>query len=206
MRIIFLGDSPTVSTGFSRCTVAACNALHAAGHEVIVLGINHKGDPADFPYKIYPCRQPLDGGHDDYGASRLCVFVDRFRPDVVCILQDPWNIKPHFDALDKFFKDDPETVPPIVGWLAVDSRNQLAKPLNRLAGVAVWTPFAGKELEKGGYGGSWWTVPLGVDSYFSPRDRDESRDKVGIPRDRFVVGVVGRLQTRKQRVIELTIR
>lgn len=198
MKCIFVGDSPTVSTGFSRCTTAACDALHFAGHEVIVIGINHKGDPSDFPYKIYPCRQSLDGGYDDYGVSRLCVFIERFRPDVVCILQDPWNIKPHFDALDKFFKDDPDIVPPVVGWLAVDARNQLAKPLNRLAKVAVWTAFGGRELERGGYHGEWWTVPLGVDPYFFPRNRRESRDKVGIPQDRFVIGLVGRLQTRKR--------
>lgn len=204
VKIIFLGDSPTVSTGFSRCTVAACDTLHAAGHEVIVLGINEKGDPRDeFPYKIYPCKQPLDGGSDEYGAGRLCVFIDRFRPDVVCILQDPFNIKPHFDALDKFFKDDPETVPPIVGWLAVDSCNQLAKPLNRLAHVAVWTFFAGRELVKGGYEGGWSIVPLGVDSNFYPRDKAASRELVGLPQDAFVVGVVGRLQTRKR--IDITL-
>lgn len=202
MKVVFVGDSPAVSTGFSRCTKAACDALHAAGHEVIVLGINHPGDyydPATIPYPIFRAHQPWDGGHDAHGAGRLPVLLARHRPDIVCILQDPWNIKPYFDAIDKGFEGLDYTVPPIAAWLAVDSKNQFAKPLNRLASVAVWTQFAGKELEKGGYHGPWWTIPLGVDhQLYYPRDKAESRRLTGITESGFFVGVVGRNQHRKR--------
>lgn len=199
MRVIVVGDSPVVSTGFSRCTESACNALLAAKHEPIVLGINHHADPHDFPYAIYPCIQPLDQGRDAFGTSRLPVMIDRLRPDVVLILQDPWNCKPYFDVLDRYFADEPSVVPPIVGWLAVDAKNMLAKPLNRLAHVIVWTQFGVNELRAGGYEGPISIVPLGVDhDVFYPRDKAAARKAIGIEGDEFIIGVVGRNQPRKR--------
>jgi D-inositol-3-phosphate glycosyltransferase len=198
MKVLIVGDSPTVSTGFARCTLAACEGLLAAGHRPIVLGINEFGGPNSFPFDIHPCIHPLDQGRDAFGCSRLPLLIDRERPDVVLILQDGWNIAAYFSVLDSYFKDAPELVPPICGWIAVDSKNQLAKPLNRLAHVMVWTQFGADELKAGGYEGSTAIVPLGVDhSVFYPRDKAESRKQIGIDEGLFVVGGVGRNQHRK---------
>lgn len=199
MRCIIVGDSPTVSTGFSRCVKAAADALHTAGHEVHILGMSYFGDPTpEFPYTIWPCVQPLDGSKEPMGTGRLPLLIDRLKPDVAVLCNDPWNVKGYFDVLDSYFKGVEHLIPPIVGWLAVDSTNQFAKPLNRLAHLAVWTKFAGKELVRGGYGGSYSIVPLGVDPHFYPRDKAESRRKIGLDENAYVVGMVGRNQTRKR--------
>lgn len=199
MRAIVVGDSPNVSTGFGRCTSAICDALLAAQHEPIVLGINEPGDPTDRPYKVFPCRQPFDSGFDAFGVSRLCVFVDRFKPDVVVIEQDGWNVGAYFNELDRYFKDSGVELPPVVGFIAVDSRNQLAKPLNRLTHVMVWTQFGADELAAGGYEGSTSIVPLGVDhEVFYPRDKAEARKAIGVDQDSFIIGCVGRNQPRKR--------
>lgn len=212
MKVLFVGDSPTVNTGFSRCTREVCNELIQLGHTVAVLGMGYAGDPHSYPYPIYPCVNRYDKCTSYGGEERLPFLVSRLGPDVIILLTDPWNVWDYINQLDKVKelcdKDNvPFTIPPIVGWLAVDSKNQKGEPLNRLAHLVVWTKFAGKELVKGGYGGDYSIVPLGVDtSIFYPRDKAESRAEIfgdNLPSNAFLVGVVGRNQPRKR--LDLTI-
>lgn len=203
-RVLWVGDCG-VSSGFARCTDSVCDELHASGWEVHVLALNHFGDKTRHPFQLWPCWQPLDGGRDGFGVGRLPRLTARLKPDVIVILNDPWNFGAYLDAL----KQLPEGVecPPVVGWVAVDAKNQAAEPLNGLAHVVTWTRFAAEELRAGGYKGEASIVPLGVDlDTFYPRDREGARATVlpnVIPRDAFVVGVVGRNQPRKR--LDLTI-
>lgn len=212
MRVLFVGDSPTVNTGFSRCTREVCNELVKSGHSVSVLGMGYAGDPHSYPYHIYPCVNRYDKCISYGGEERLPIMISRLNPDVVVILQDPWNVGPYFEQLDKVKElcdgeGIPFTIPPMVGWIAVDSKNQKGEPLNRLAHLVVWTEFAGKELVKGGYKGDYSIVPLGVDaSIFCPHDKHKSRQEIfghSIPLGAYIVGVVGRNQPRKR--LDLTI-
>lgn len=215
MRVIFVGDA-CVSTGFARCTHAACDAIHAAGHEVFVLGMNYHGDPHGHPYPVFPCVQPHDGGRDYFGVTRLPVLIERLRPDVVVLLNDPWNVAPYLDAYEGFLKERERQGmptaprPKFVAWLAVDAENQDGKPLNRLDHVAVWTAWAGNQLAKGGYGRGWYTIPLGVDSTWRPANSEErsAARRAVLPArladGAFVVGVIGRNQPRKR--LDLALR
>jgi glycosyltransferase involved in cell wall biosynthesis len=210
VKVLWVGDA-VVSTGFSRCTHAACDSLFLAGHEPHVLGINFHGDPTDYSYKVYPAIQPFDHGKDAFGVNRLPFLVDRIRPDVICLLNDPWNAPAYTAILDSYFKDEPSIIPPVCAWLAVDAKNIHGRPLNRLDHVMVWTKFAENELRVGGYEGSMSIVPLGVDhGTFYPRDKVESRKVVfealsqPLPDNAFIVGVVGRLQLRKR--VDLAIQ
>lgn len=214
MRVLFVGDSSTVSTGFSRCTREVCNELHRTGHDVSVLGLGYYGDPHPLPYDIYPCISPYDKCRSYFGEERLPILIGRLNPGIVVILQDPWNIPAYFSQLDKVKEycqkeNIPFTVPPVVGWIAVDSQNQKSEGLNRLGHLVVWTKFAGKELVKAGYGGGYSVIPLGVDtSIFYPRDKQESRAEIfgnlSLPVDAYIVGVVGRNQPRKR--LDLSIQ
>lgn len=212
MKVLWVGDAPTVSTGFARCTRAACGALHAAGHQVAVLGINESGDSqADasgwqlqqrYPYPIYVAQRRGKG--DLFGAQRLAVLASDLQPDVIVLLQDPWNVDEYFDSL----KEKGVEGIPVVGWLAVDAKNHpMSDELNQLAHIVTWTQFAIDELRKGGYTGTSSIVPLGVDtSVFKPGDRNEARLLIcppEVPMNAFIVGVVGRNQPRKR--IDLAI-
>lgn len=207
MRVIFVGDA-VASTGFARATHAVCDGLHAAGHEIHILGINYHADTHSYPYPIYRCIQPFDGGRDGFGVTRLLLLIERLEPNVVVLLNDPWNVNAYLQAIDGYVAARKEhgidiRVPPVVGFLAVDASNQHGEPLNRLAHVVVWTKFAESELRRGGYTGEMSVVPLGVDlDVFYPRDKSESR-KMTCPEDKvnddsFIVGVVGRNQPRKR--------
>lgn len=205
-RVLWVGDA-VVSSGFSKCTHAVCDHLHAQGWDVHVLGINHFGDRYPYNYPIYTCYQPFDGGRDGFGVTRLPRLVARLRPDVVVLLNDPWNVDAYIESL----KTDPATSDyfpsiKIVGWMAVDGKNQDGRPLNALSHVVTWTEFGRLELEKGGYIGPSSVVPLGVDtSLFCSHDRLASR-RMGqppLPESGFIVGVVGRNQPRKR--LDLTL-
>lgn len=201
MRVLWVGDA-IASTGFSRCTHAACDALHEAGHEVHVVGLNHWGDEHDYPYSIYPPYQPLDGGRDTFGVGRMARLAQRIKPDVIVLLNDPWNVEAYLDALEQVGLQET----PVVGWLAVDSKNQKGEPLSRLDHVVVWTEWAARELQRGGYEGTPSVVLLGVGREFQPTDRKRARAHVlpeGIPQDGYIVGVVGRNQPRKR--LDLTL-
>lgn len=212
MKVLFVGDSPTVSTGFAVCTRAACDALHARGHEVTVLGINawlSSASTRRYPYDIEPCIDPTDCGHEPTGTTRLPRLIDRLSPDVVVILQDPWNIPEYFTQCRKYGLDKSE-MPPVVGWLAVDSENQDGTAINELAAAFAWTKFGVNELRTGGATIPLDVVPLGVDlDTFKPRDRTLSRLDIfahmpELPQNAFIVGAVGRNQLRKR--LDLTIR
>lgn len=205
--VLWIGDA-VVSTGFARCTHAVCDGLHAAGWTVNVIGMGYYGDPHSYPYTIWPAIAPIDGCKSYGGEMRLPLLIDKLRPDVVVLLNDPWNVDGYFKYLSRV-RDEcviagslmPE-IPPIVGWIAVDACNQKAAPLNQLAHVVTWTQFGADELVKGGYKGPTSVVPLGVNrTVFYPRDKAESRRRC-LPRtwpaDAYVVGFVGRNQPRKR--------
>lgn len=204
MRVLWVGDA-VVSSGFAKCTHEVCNRLHSAGHEVVVLGINYFGDPHSYPYPILPCRQPLDCGYDAFGVSRLPIMIERAKPDVVVLLNDPWNVNGYMLEIVRLMGDNH---PPVVGWLAVDGKNQKGDQLNSLAHVITWTQFGAGELVRGGYHDAYDIVPLGVDtSLFHPTDKSLARSvacqNLNIPEDAFLIGCVGRNQPRKR--LDLTI-
>lgn len=56
-KILFLGDSPNVATGFGKVNRYVIKSLIEAGHQVEVVGLNWEGgyyDRKEFPYQIYP--------------------------------------------------------------------------------------------------------------------------------------------------------
>lgn len=211
--VLWIGDA-VVSTGFSRCTHAVCDHLHNSGWTVNVIGMGYYGDPHTYPYTVWPAIAPLDGCRSYGGEMRLPLLLDKLKPDVVVILNDPWNVDGYFTYLSQVRAECvsagslmPE-VPPVVGWLAVDAYNQKGGPLNQLAHVVTWTEFGRDELVKCGYKGPTSVVPLGVDrDIFHPRDKAESRRRClpsHVPSDAYIVGFVGRNQPRKR--LDLTIR
>lgn len=223
MRIIFCGDSPTVSTGFSIITREICGYLHSLGHEVIVLGLSYFGEPHSYPYPIYPCVDPLRKFRDPWGVMRLPHLMREIKPDIVILLNDPWNLKEYFESIRRYESSHGVVLDqiPIVGYLAVDSLNTSARDFSflpdyprdwnslYLSHLITWTEFGRDELIRGGWRGPCSIIPLGVDSgIFYPCDRLESRSMLGLDtektRDKFIVGVIGRNQTRKR--LDLAIK
>jgi D-inositol-3-phosphate glycosyltransferase len=195
-RLLWVGDAGCDS-GFARCTHRTLDTLKNL-YEVTVLGLNYRGDPHSYPYKMFPCWP----GGDMFGVKRIRALAEK--ADIVVIQNDPWNIPPYLKELDGLNI-------PIVGTLAVDSKNCRSArfKLNGLTRALFWTQFGLDEARKGGLTIPGGVVPLGVDlDVFSPGDHIAARRfAIGLPEEcvnGFIVGNINRNQPRKR--LDLTIR
>jgi glycosyltransferase involved in cell wall biosynthesis len=133
-------------------------------------------------------------------------MVTRIAPDLLVILNDPWNIKAYFDAMKDLSKD---LLPTTMGWIAIDAENNDFSDLGLLDQVVVWTEFARNEITKDAIVPPVSVVPLGIDlGTFNCELSQEQARKHAIPlelhNDAFVFGFVGRNQPRKR--IDLLLR
>lgn len=188
-RLLWVGDAVSTS-GFARCTHKTLDAFVDTWN-VAVLGLNYQGDPHRYPYAIYPCWP----GGDGFGVNRLPDLVERLKPDVVVVQNDPWNIEQYRAVV-------PTTVP-MMGAIAVDGKNCRGSELNGLDLAIFWTRFALDEARAGGFTGAGAVVPLGVDlDIYQPTPRAEARQQLAftdvVDPGSFVVGYVGRNQFRKR--------
>lgn len=172
MKVLWVGDA-CCDSGFSKSTHNTLPGFIRAGWEVAVVGLNHRGDPHDYPYKIYPAMVP---GSDMFGVRRLCEIVGKEKPDVVVFQNDPWNIPAYVAQIDRLKKR-----PYLVGAIAVDGKNCRGRDLNGLDHAIFWTRFAQNEAIDGGYTKDSSVIPLGVDlDVYSPGDRHDARVQLGV--------------------------
>lgn len=197
-KLLWIGDAACQS-GFAKCTHHTLEALRQTW-DVHVLGINYRGDPHSYPYPIYPAFVP---GGDLFGVHRVGDMIERVRPEMVVIQNDPWNIPAYMKKIKQF-----QTPPPVVGAIAVDGKNCRGTALNELDRAIFWTRFAQVQAERGGMKVPSGVVPLGVDlDLFTPGDRDTARTELELPaqlQGTFIVLNVNRNQPRKR--LDLTIQ
>lgn len=200
-KLLWIGDA-NCDSGFAKCTHYTLDTLRHH-FDVEVLGLNHPGDPHDYPYKIYPVVSAAGG--DFLGIRRIPMVLERVRPDVIVIQNDPWNI-PHYTKAIDAVKDVPRALR--VGAIAIDGKNCLGALMNGLDHAIFWTKFAQMEAIKGGFTKTSDVIPLGVDTkIYRPIPKAEARAYVGLPeslKDAFIIGNVNRNQPRKR--LDLTIR
>ncbi len=195
-RLLWIGDA-VASTGFSRITHGVCDVLKDKW-EVHVLGINYHGDPHEYPYPIWPARGLARA--DLFGVTRTAPLTTRLKPEVIIVLNDPWNVPAYMKKAGNC---------PVIASMAVDGLNCRGQEINGLMHAIFWTEFGASEAARGGYKGDSTVIPLGVDiETFTPGDRVESRAALRLPpriqRDAFIVGNINRNQPRKR--LDLTIQ
>lgn len=195
--VLWVADA-VVHTGFSRVTHNVLDYLQRSW-DVHLLGLNYLGDPHPYPYAIYPA---VIGG-DTWGIGRLKELIEKVKPDVIVINNDPWNI-----AL--YLKEIQDLPVPIVAYMPIDARNQMtARHLNPLALAIAYTDFGKRELKFGGYMGDTDVIPHGVDAnVYHPMDKIEARKALSFSKDvslnAFIFGNVNRNQPRKR--LDLTLQ
>lgn len=201
-RILYAGDVG-IQTGFGRVAEYLIPAL-AEDHEVHALAVNWAGDPNPMQQhcKMYPA---MAYGSDPFGSHRIAQVIQQVKPDLVWVTNDIWvalqlweKAKPFKESLGfKWFVYTP-----------IDSYGlfpNLAPPMMEWDGLATYTEFAKKELEKMGYTKPIRIIGHGTDfTKFFPLDKKECRKALGVPDDVFVVFNGNRNQPRKR--IDLTIK
>ena len=86
-RILVYADSPTAPTGFGRSARHVLFALHAAGHELVQLAVNHNpATTGEIPWRIYTPTRP----GDPYGLTDLPRILQSEMPfDLLWTTFDP---------------------------------------------------------------------------------------------------------------------
>lgn len=189
-KLLVIGDA-ACDSGFANVTHSLLSYLYHV-YDTHVLGVNYRGDPHDYPYKIYPAY--VAGCRNFIGTERLPQMLDEIKPDLILLQTDPWHV-PSYDALIN-------CKIPTVGIIAVDGKNCAGHLLNTLDRVIFWTHFGKTEAIRGGFTKPSVVIPLGVDlDIFSPGNKRDSRIAAGLPLnilDAFIVGNVNRNQPRKR--------
>jgi glycosyltransferase involved in cell wall biosynthesis len=203
LKILYCGDSPTVNTGFGVVSKNIVNRLSDRGYKVAVLGINHFGDPYDqsvFPYPIYPVgRGSIDAM---FGYSKLWEIADKYKPDLIFFLNDPW-------VIEKYLQSKPRDMQlPYTKYMAyypIDAgplKPSWAKMLGNMDAQITYSNF-GKGVVTSASNGkepdNLYQIYHGVDtSVYKPLVQGQVRAKLGLPQDAFIVGMVARNQYRKR--------
>lgn len=201
MKILYVGDSPTVSTGFGVVSYNVINELIKLGHEITVLGINHYGNPYNqkkYPYMIYPCDK---GGIEAmYGYRKLWWLVQEINPDLIFFLNDPW-------VIEKYFEFKPEEIPDrkMIAYYPIDAGPMKKRWMQLLEdkfdAQICYSHFAENVVVSalGHRPKNLHQIYHGVDTKtFFPVNQFVARSKLGIPLESFVVGMVARNQPRKR--------
>ncbi len=195
MKILWIGDGG-VPTGFSKVSHAVLGELVHRGHAVHHMALCYNGDPHDYDWPMYPAITSQSGM---YGHERLPGLLAKIKPDVVCLLNDPWVVRTYQKALEG---------QKVVAYMPVDGENQwAARNLNWLSHAIAYTVFGARELRKGGYAGPISVAPHGIDlNEFKPEAKADARKALGLDEGdsaAFIVGNVNRNQVRKR--LDLTL-
>lgn len=204
MKILFVGDSPTVNTGFGVVSRNLLTRLHALGHEIHVLGINHHGEPYDqtkYPFPIHPC-EPGGSIEKLFGMDRLWQILPQAQPDLLFLFNDPWII-------EKYMERKPANINApylkVMGYFPIDAgplKPGTAKFLSGLDAQVCYSKYAERiiiDANGGEKPDNLYQIYHGVDTAdFYPVNQQVARNELGIPLDAWVVGMVARNQYRKR--------
>src|ERR1051326_1023015 len=87
MRILWMSDNPTSSTGLGNITRFVCAGLARLGHQVSIIGWQKRGHPLRLRcYTVYPV-----GDYESEGKV-LLAYLRQLHPDVLVTLSDPWRV------------------------------------------------------------------------------------------------------------------
>jgi glycosyltransferase involved in cell wall biosynthesis len=192
-RILWIGDSPTLFTGFGRVAREVLTRLHATGdYDITCLGWYYDGRPYDttaLPFEIFRT------GNTEFGQDILGSLIDTRKPDVMISLAEVW--------MTQWISQVPQRAKTKwIGYFPLDGGplHSAFAPLIRAMDVPVcYSKFAQDVVAAGAPDIRTELIYHGVDTEtFHPMaDKVAAKRDEGIG-DRFVVGCVARNQTRKQ--------
>jgi glycosyltransferase involved in cell wall biosynthesis len=195
MRILMLGDSPFLRTGFAVVNEQACRALKAEGHTVIVLGaqdMNTRQDPAICDVFI-----PVDSLIGDMlGWTKVDEIIKTHQIDAIHIIADPatataWLIR---DAVASL---------PVVAYIPIEGSPMNMRWTTVFRGASDLHLITCSEYGVGVLASEGFSSRMayhGVSDDFVPADpisRDRMRKAIGWE-DKFVVMMVAQNVRRKQ--------
>lgn len=199
-KLLWIGDSPTVETGFGRVTEQVLDVLKDY-FDVEVLGINYYNVEHDFPYKIHPAAGK-DLEHLKTAPHGTAVLEDIFkevRPDLCVVNNDVWVVNRYSEILQPYIQAG---VTKFFGYVPIDGgpyHRSLVQEMYQWTGVGTYTNFGAKVLKNAGIIHDVEVIPHGTNTHdFFPIDKADARRELGLRDDVFLVFNGNRNQPRKR--------
>lgn len=195
-RKLFIFGDAGVHTGFANVVHNLVEHLHQYW-DISILALNYLGDPHPVQKhaQLYNPAAKVQG--DLYGSQRIRELIQKIRPDVIFIINDPWICVQYVELLRQT-----NNTAPIVLYTPVDATQldeEYVIPLNGANRIIAYTEFGKHELTSAGLKKPIDVIPHGIDTtIYKPIGRTEARSKIGIPQDWFIVNVTDRNQIRKR--------
>ncbi len=195
IKLLWIGDSPAVTTGFGRVSQAILENLQATGkYQISVLGINHPmGTPHRYEgmFRIYPAR----ANGNVYGFNRVQEIIGAERPDVILINNDLWITRDYVRQIPAGNK--------IICYCPVDAlpvEPEWLEPIIKTnTRITTYTEFARSGIiQSGAEVGDVDIIGHGVDTDMFYPMKDARKFMANIPEETFVIQNVNRNQPRKR--------
>ena len=179
MRILFHSNSPWASTGYGNQTRLFVPRIKALGHEIAISAFyGLEGGVLNLGGILV-----LPRGRTPYGQDIAAEHAVNFQADILITLIDAWVYDPvQMQAGGvkwcPWFPIDQEPIPPPV-----------LKPVTRAYRRIVFSKFGERMINDAGL--DCYYVPHGCETQvFKPIDRVQARERMGLPLDKFIVGMV----------------
>jgi glycosyltransferase involved in cell wall biosynthesis len=211
-KIVYQSDFALAKTGFGRAAKALLSYLYKTGKYDIVhycCGMQYSNpELKKTPWKsigsLPDSQQEIQELNKDpnvarlasYGAHYLDKIIQEEKPDVYIAVQDIWGID---FAIDKKWFDKISSVL----WTTLDSLPILPSAVEKAPKIKnywIWSDFATQALHKIGHDHvKTMHGPIDSSTFFRlpNTDRQNLRQRFGIPLDAFIIGFVFRNQLRK---------
>lgn len=195
MKIFFLSDFDGNGSGYLTISAPLCKGLHDAGHQVIVAGLNYRGQQHDFPFSIIPCANFQDFFAMFANLAKVWTF------DVLMVAMDiPIQIQ-----IMKMLKQYTGFQYKYVGIMPVESDPvtfSYAASLLQMDKVFIISQFGVDECNKVGVNAEHFQVGVDANHWKMRTEEDKvtARKALNINPDAFVVCTVADNQERKNLV------
>ena len=177
MRLSWLSNAPWSFTGYSNQTALFTPRLQRAGHDMAIIAFwGHDGTPINWNGV-----QVFGKSFHLYAQDVMHSHSVTWKADAMISLMDAWVVEP--DGLQgtrwlPWFPIDHEPLPQRI-------HDVVKKAYARL----VFSKFGCKQMNAAGL--DYYYIPHGVDAnVFKPLDMQASREKMKLPADKFIVGMV----------------
>lgn len=200
-KMLWLGDSPTIETGFGRVTEQMLNGLKDK-FDVSVFGVNYYNEQHEFPYDIYPASgenlEKLKTG--PYGdAEELTKVFNKVKPDIVVANNDTWVVNKYAVALEPWISSGSIS---FLGYVPIDGgpyHRSLVANTHSWTGIATYTKFGRSVLEDAGLSHDIAVIPHGTNTTdFYPMEQRYARKLLNLKEDVFYFFNGNRNQPRKR--------
>ena len=177
MRLTWLANAPWTPTGYGNQTALFPLRLQKAGHEMAIIAFwGYEGTPMNwkgvqiFGRSFHPFAMDIMHSHSvTWKADAMISLLDAWVVDVEGLQGTRWI---------PWFPIDQEPIP-----------EAITSKIGHAFARVVMSKFGAAQMDS--FGMDYSYIPHGVDtSVFKPLDRVESRAKMQLPMDKFIVGMV----------------